>query len=103
MIEMLSVEAALFGNGVNLQPSYYNGGNVNFGWDLMRSYGQIKTVRIEIEPGYESQAQDWIRQACNNGYQVVATYHKWTVLGSDDANEVQQAANWWVQHYDFLH
>jgi len=37
MIEMLSVEAALFGNGVNLQPSYYNGGNVNFGWDLMKS------------------------------------------------------------------
>ena len=24
------------GNGVNLQPSYYNGGNPNFGWSLMR-------------------------------------------------------------------
>ncbi|MEJ7664848.1 MAG: hypothetical protein WKG07_37720 [Hymenobacter sp.] len=25
-----------FGNGVNLQPSYYNGGNPNFGFSLMK-------------------------------------------------------------------
>ncbi|NLP58412.1 hypothetical protein [Lutibacter sp. B1] len=38
------------GNGVNLQPSYYNSGNVTIGWDLMKTYPGIETVRIEIEP-----------------------------------------------------
>jgi len=66
MIELLSVEAALFGNGMNLQSSYYNGGNVKIGFDLMKSYGKIKTVRIEIEPEYESQAQNCIRLSRNN-------------------------------------
>ena len=38
-------------NGVNLQPSYYNSGNVDFAWSLMNSNTAIKAVRIEIEPG----------------------------------------------------
>ena len=37
-------------NGANLQPSYYNGGNVNFGWSLMKTDTKIKTLRLEIEP-----------------------------------------------------
>ncbi len=64
------------GNGVNLQPSYYNGGNPNFGWSLMKQQTKIKTVRIEIEPGYVSQAKSWIAQAKSNGYAVIATYHE---------------------------
>ena len=40
----------LLGDGVDLQPSYYNGGNVTFGFSLMQQYANIKSVRIEIEP-----------------------------------------------------
>lgn len=90
------------GNGINLQPSYYNNGNVTFGWDLMRKYSQIKTVRIEIEPDKVWQGFDWISQAQSNGYEVYATYHKCSVLGSDDANELTAAAHWWVQNYQYL-
>jgi mannan endo-1,4-beta-mannosidase len=94
--------ASAFGNGVNLQPSYYNNGNVTFGWELMKSYSQIKTVRIEIEPDKISQGKEWISQAKKQGYAVIATYHKCAVLGSDDPKELQAAANWWVQNYGFL-
>lgn len=89
-------------NGINLQPSYYNYGNVTFGFDLMKQYPQIRTVRIEIEPDKVSQAQGWIRQAISNGYAVIATYHKYEALGSDDVSELLSAANWWVNNYDFL-
>ena len=47
-------------NGVNLQPSYYNGGAVNFGWGLMKQFANIKTVRIEIEPDKVNEAAEWI-------------------------------------------
>lgn len=90
------------GNGVNLQPSYYNGGNPNFGWSLMKQQSKIKTVRIEIEPGYESQAKSWISQARSNGYAVIATYHKAAVLGSDNTGDLNAAANWWVSNYSTL-
>ena len=86
-------------NGINLQPSYYNNGNVTFGWSLMKSYPQIKTVRIEIEPDKVTQGKDWISQAKSNGYEVIATYHNWGVLGSDDPNTLMSAANWWVANY----
>jgi len=90
----IHVEAtAGFGNGVNLQPSYYNGGNPNFGWSLMKQQSKIKTVRIEIEPGYVTQAKSWISQARSNGYAVIATYHKASVLGSDNTAELNAAAN----------
>ncbi|KQS36764.1 hypothetical protein [Pedobacter sp. Leaf194] len=91
-----------FGNGVNLQPSYANNGVVKFGWELMKQYTKIKTVRIEIEPDKVSQGKLWIQQALSNGYSVIATYHKYTVLGSDDANEVVAAANWWKTNYASL-
>jgi len=92
----------LFGNGVNLQPSYYNQGNVSFGWSYMKQYDKIKTVRIEIEPDKVYQAKDWIFQAQSNGYHVIATYHKCSVLGTNDPNELLTAANWWKENYDIL-
>jgi len=91
-----------FGNGVNLQPSYYNGGNPTIGWALMKQQSKIKTVRIEIEPGYVNQAKSWISQARSNGYAVIATYHKASVLGSDNTGELNAAANWWVSNYSNL-
>jgi len=90
------------GNGVNLQPSYYNNGNVNFGWGLMQQQANITTVRIEIEPGRETHAAGWIADAQRNGYQVIATYHKHTANGSNDVNELLAAANWWVKNYQNL-
>jgi len=94
--------AAPFGNGVCLQPSYYNGGNVNFGWDFMKGFESIKTVRIEIEPDHAAQAKGWIQQALSNGYHVVATYHKVAALGSNDPNELLAAGNWWASNYESL-
>lgn len=91
-----------YGNGVNLQPSYYNNGNVTFGWNLMKKYSQIKSVRIEIEPDKVSQASNWIKEASSHGYNIIATYHKYSVLGSDDPNELFNAANWWVENYKHL-
>ena len=88
-----------FGNGVNLQPSYANNGVVTFGWELMKQYSKIKTVRIEIEPDKVTQGKQWIQEAITNGYSVIATYHKYTILGSDDPNELTLAANWWKANY----
>lgn len=87
------------GNGVNLQPSYYNNGEINFGWTVMKTKEKIKTVRIEIEPGFTTQARKWITQAASEGYTVIATYHKSGILGSDDPMEVAQAATWWKENY----
>jgi mannan endo-1,4-beta-mannosidase len=89
-------------NGVNLQPSYYNNGNVNFGWSLMNANTKIKTVRIEIEPGKETQARTWISQARSNGKLVIATYHKSSVLGSDSTSELTGGGNWWKANYGSL-
>lgn len=86
-------------NGVNLQPSYYNNGNPVIDWALMKQQTKIKTVRIEIEPGYETQAKTWISGAVNNGFAVIATYHKYTVLGSDNVADLNAAASWWVANY----
>jgi len=94
--------AGEFGNGVNLQPSYYNNGNVNMGWSLMKSKGNIKSVRIEIEPGKETQGKTWIAQAKSNGYTVIATYHKSAVLGSDSTSELAAAGTWWKNNYSNL-
>ncbi len=94
--------AGEFGNGVNLQPSYYNNGNVDMGWSLMKSKGNIKSVRIEIEPGKETQGKTWIAQAKSNGYTVIATYHKSSVLGSDSASELATAGTWWKNNYSNL-
>lgn len=91
------------GNGVNLQPSYYNGGNPNFAFSLMKQQTKIKTVRIEIEPDKVTQAKSWISQARSNGYAVIATYHKSAVLGSDKTSDLTDGANWWKTNYATLH
>ena len=93
---------ANLGNGVNLQPSYYNGGYPDFGWSLMKQQTRIKTVRIEIEPDKVTQAKNWIAQAKSNGYTIIATYHKSSVLGSDNTAELTAAANWWKTNYTTL-
>jgi len=96
------VTAGIVPNGVNLQPSYYNNGNVNLGWSLMNANSKIKTVRIEIEPDKVSQAKSWISQAKSNGKTIIATYHKSAVLGSDSTTELTNAANWWKTNYSGL-
>ncbi len=90
-------------NGVNLQPSYYNGGNVDLGWKYM-DRSKIKTVRIEIEPGREANAKRWLTEAIiDNGFQVIATYHKYLApLGTDNVGELMAAADWWVNNYPAL-
>ena len=89
--------------GVNLQPSYYNSGDVNFAWDLMRQNSRIKTVRIEIEPFVNiNLVRSWISNAELNGFSVIATYHDYTLLGSNDPNELLKAANWWKTNYSVL-
>lgn len=98
-----SVHAGIVPNGVNLQPSYYNNGNVNFGWSLMNANGKIQTCRIEIEPDKVTQAKTWISQARSNGKTVIATYHKASVLGTDSTTELNNAANWWRSNYSTLH
>lgn len=97
-----ATEEGIFGNGVNLQPSYYNGGNPNFGWSLMKQQTKIKTVRIEIEPDKVSQAKSWISNARANGFTIIATYHKSAVLGSDASSELTAAGNWWKSNYSNL-
>jgi hypothetical protein len=92
-------EEGVFGNGVNLQPSYYNNGNPNFGWTLMKQQTKIRTVRIEIEPDKVTQAKSWISQARSNGYTVICSYHKASVLGSDNTADLNAAANWWKANY----
>jgi hypothetical protein len=93
----------LFGNGVDLQPSYYNGGNVSFGFALMRQNSKIRSVRIEIEPSVPiALAASWIKQARDSGYRVIATYHKYTVLGSDKTADLNDGANWWAANYNTL-
>jgi len=91
-----------FGNGVNLQPSYYNDGNVSFAWDIMQKYDQIKSLRIEVEPDKVSLAHDWIKQASEHGYNIIVTYHKFENNGKDPIKFLLNAANWWVDNYESL-
>jgi hypothetical protein len=97
-----TISNTAFGNGVNLQPSYYNNGSPNLGLDLMKQQTKIKTVRVEIEPDKVTQAINWISQLKIQGFNIIATYHKASVLGSDDATELTAAANWWKTNYNAL-
>lgn len=92
----------LAGNGVNLQPSYYNNGNADLGFPLMKQQSKIKTVRIEIEPTQVSNAIRWIKEASDNGYTIICTYHKAAVLGSDQLQDLLDGANWWKTNYAAL-
>lgn len=92
----------LAGNGVNLQPSYYSGGNADLGFTLMKQQSKIKTVRIEIEPTQVANAIRWIKEASDNGYTIICTYHKAAVLGSDQLQDLLDGANWWKTNYATL-
>ena len=72
------------------------------GWGKMKQYPQIQSVRIEMEPDMVEQGREWIRQASAEGYHMIATYHKAEALGSDDAGELLQAAQWWEENYEYL-
>ncbi len=93
-----------FNDGVDLQPSYYNGGNPNFAWSLMKQQSKIKTLRIEIDPSTGisvSQAAGWISQARSNGYtSIICTFHEFG--GSSNASDLVTAANWWKANYKAL-
>lgn len=91
-----------WGNGVNIQPSYYNNGYPNLGVSLMKQQSKIKTVRIEIEPDKVTQAKSWIKELKNAGYNLICTYHKASVLGTDNTSELTAAANWWKSNYSAL-
>lgn len=75
-------DTMLLPDGVNLQPSYYSGGNVDLGFTLMKQNPKIKSLRIEIEPTQVANAVRWISEAIANGYNIICTYHKASVLGS---------------------
>ena len=90
------------GNGVNLQPSYYNNGNPNIGYDLMDDYSAIQSIRIEIEPFIAaSQARQWLQGAQDIGLTVIATYHDNNDggLGTDIVENLTNGAHWWVENY----
>ncbi|MGC8802430.1 MAG: hypothetical protein ACP5PS_01460 [Bacteroidales bacterium] len=91
-----------WGNGVNIQPSYYNNGYPNLGTSLMKQQTKIKTVRIEIEPDKVTQAKSWIKELKSAGYNLICTYHKASVLGTDSKSELIAAANWWKANYAAL-
>ncbi|WP_254531724.1 PKD domain-containing protein [Natrinema gelatinilyticum] len=101
---------APFGDGVNLQPSYFCGGTgQDIGWDLMEQYPAVQTVRIEIEPfsfgDVDTTVEDarrWIDEAAENGYEVIATYHHDPDNGSANPSALQRAADFWVDHYGTL-
>ncbi len=104
-----SATGASFGDGVNLQPSYFCSGDQQLGWGLMNQYPAIQTVRIEIEPfsfdevvTTRDDAKRWIDEATTNGYDVIASYHHYPDNGAPDAGPLQSAAEWWVDHYDYL-
>jgi mannan endo-1,4-beta-mannosidase len=99
--------SSLFGNGVNLQPSYYCSGDQDMGWKLMNQYPKIETVRIELEdPDVMGASMDdfvrWISEAQQEGKTVIATYHRCLLLGSNDPAVVLAAADWWKDNYQKL-
>jgi len=104
-----TADGASFGDGVNLQPSYFCDGDQDLGWDLMNDYPDIETVRIEIEPFSFGEvattvedAKRWIDEAGANGKEIIATYHHYPDNGSAEASALQNAAEFWVDHYETL-
>jgi len=100
---------ASFGDGVNLQPSYFCDGDQDLGYDLMSEYPDIETVRIEIEPfdfgevaTTVADAKRWIDEAAAHGLDVIATYHHYPDNGSASAAALQNAAEFWAEHYETL-
>ncbi|MFA5256872.1 MAG: cellulase family glycosylhydrolase [Opitutales bacterium] len=118
---VLGLAAALFGmaaplsaktldwdDGVNVQAGFFNGadkGNIPIGWDLMKKFDKIGTVRIEIPPDQDvrmATMQDWIRGALGNDCAVIVTYHRYQDNGSNDVEALLNAANWWKANFAAL-
>lgn len=97
---------SLFGNGINIQPSYYNSGNPECSWDFIGKFPGIKSIRIEIDPVNTPvdaiQAAKWIYKSHKLGLKIIATYHNYKANGSDNPDFVREAANWWLKNYDVL-
>ena len=97
---------SFFGNGINIQPSYYSSGNPQCSWDLIGEFSGIKSIRIEIDAVNSKvdaiQAARWIFEAHKLGLKIIATYHDWKALGSNNPEYVIQAANWWLNNFDIL-
>jgi mannan endo-1,4-beta-mannosidase len=95
-----------FGNGVNMQPSYQESGNVDLGWDLVKIIPSIKTVRLEIESFAVDAAVRWIAEANTRGYAVIATYHNFDAINrkppEDDPKHMQLAIQFWNSNYKKL-
>jgi mannan endo-1,4-beta-mannosidase len=101
----LSARTLDFDDGVNIQAGYFSKGDIQIGWDLMRKFPEIRTVRIEIPPDEgvaPATMQRWIREAVQNGYTVIATYPRAVSNGSDDPAELMKAAYWWRENYKTL-
>jgi mannan endo-1,4-beta-mannosidase len=97
----------IFGNGVNMQPSYSQSGDVDLGWDLLKTISSIKTVRLEIESFAVAAAARWINEANARGYQVIATYHNSDAINNnpqpqDDPQHMQGAIQFWNDTYKTL-
>lgn len=104
--ETPSPDHMMFGHGVNMQPSYTENGNVDLGWDLLKSIPSIKTVRLEIEGFAVGAAVRWISEASTRGYTVIATYHNFDAINGkppeDDPKHMQMAINFWNSNYKKL-
>ena len=97
---------SIFGNGINIQPAYYNSGNPHCSWELMGKFPEIKSIRIEIDPVNTKvdaiQAAQWLFNAHKLGLKIIATYHDWKALGSNNPEFVKNAAKWWLTNLDVL-
>ena len=96
---------ASFGDGVNLQPSYFCGGDMDLGWSLMNDNPGIAATRIEMDPGEGTTVSDfqrWLDESTNQGFETIGTYHNYQDNGSADPSTLQDAAQWWVDNYSTL-
>ena len=97
----------VFGHGVNMQPSYSENGNVDLGWDLVKSIPSIKTVRLEIESNAVDAAVRWISEATTRGYTAIATYHNKDAINENadpkkDPSYMRTAIDFWNSNYKKL-
>lgn len=109
-VSLASISSSVFAiGGVNLSPSYTNGGNVGVGWGLMSQQTKIKAVRVEVDPkgwnfslaAHGRIIQEAINQA--NITKIIVTYHDSGCLGCDDTAKLTAAATWLVNNKAALH
>lgn len=110
-VKVDAVEEAppIFPNGVNLQHSYTDHGNVEVGWALMKKYENIKTLRIEINPennndaaAQVNNAKRIIQEATAKKYNIIVTYHP-NKLGNESTDtEIINAGKFWTNYYNTL-